>query len=51
MRRLPKGKSVIEYAVRAEAVGTASALPAVVSLMYQPEIRASSSTATIEVRK
>ncbi|MCH7903920.1 MAG: carboxypeptidase regulatory-like domain-containing protein [Armatimonadetes bacterium] len=51
MRRLPKGKSVIEYAVRAEAIGTASALPAEVSLMYMPEIRASSATSTIEVRK
>ncbi len=50
MRWLQKGENIIEFPIRAEAVGTSTALPATVSLMYQPEIRATSATSTMEVR-
>jgi uncharacterized protein YfaS (alpha-2-macroglobulin family) len=48
---LPKGDSVFEYAVRAEAPGRSRALPTFVSPMYQPEIMASSSSIAVEVKK
>ncbi|HYE77561.1 MAG TPA: hypothetical protein VEI97_06220, partial [bacterium] len=48
-RRLPQGESTITYTLRAEVPGTSHALPATVSLMYQPEISASSAEAVLEV--
>jgi uncharacterized protein YfaS (alpha-2-macroglobulin family) len=51
MTWLEKGESVVEYAVRAEAVGESVALPATVAMMYQPDVRGSSATARLEVRK
>ncbi|HXH62295.1 MAG TPA: alpha-2-macroglobulin family protein, partial [Fimbriimonadaceae bacterium] len=51
MRYLQAGDSVIEYTVRAEASGNSFALPATVSLMYQPDIRATTGTTTLEVHQ
>ncbi len=51
MRWLSVGDNVLEYSVRAEAVGTSTALPATVSLMYQPDVRASTGSAKLEVRE
>jgi uncharacterized protein YfaS (alpha-2-macroglobulin family) len=47
---LPKGEHVVEYSVRAEALGTGIALPATASLMYQPDVRATTGTYRLEVR-
>ncbi|MCH8977668.1 MAG: hypothetical protein IH945_00285, partial [Armatimonadetes bacterium] len=46
---LRKGEHVIEYAVRAEALGVSSAMPAVVYPMYQPEVSASTGIDVLEV--
>jgi uncharacterized protein YfaS (alpha-2-macroglobulin family) len=51
MTWINKGDNVVEYAVRAEAIGTSIALPATVSMMYQPDVRATSRTHRIEVRE
>ena len=48
---LPKGESIMEYAVRAEAPGKSVALPTSVSPMYQPQIFASSASIPIEVQR
>ena len=47
---LGAGSQTLEYTVRAEAVGTSIALPATVSLMYQPDVRATTGTSRLEVR-
>jgi uncharacterized protein YfaS (alpha-2-macroglobulin family) len=51
MSYLEKGDNIVEYTVRAEATGTSFALPATVSLMYQPEVRATTGTNVLEVRQ
>jgi uncharacterized protein YfaS (alpha-2-macroglobulin family) len=51
LRYLKAGVNIVEYSVRAEAVGTSTALPATASLMYQPDVRASTGSARLEVRK
>jgi hypothetical protein len=43
VRRLARGKNSIRYRLRAEMPGQFSALPAAVSAMYAPEIKANSS--------
>lgn len=48
---LPKGESVMEYSVRAEAEGRSVALPTSVSPMYQPQTFGSSGSIAIEVRR
>jgi uncharacterized protein YfaS (alpha-2-macroglobulin family) len=50
-RRIPKGESKITYNMRAEQVGTSSALPSTVRNMYDPGRWASSAEAKIEVIK
>jgi uncharacterized protein YfaS (alpha-2-macroglobulin family) len=51
MGYLPAGESVVEYSVRAEALGAGIALPATASMMYQPDVRATTGTLRLEVRK
>jgi hypothetical protein len=51
MRYLRAGENIVEYSVRAEAIGTSTALPATASMMYQPDVRASTGSAKLEVRK
>jgi uncharacterized protein YfaS (alpha-2-macroglobulin family) len=50
-RRLPKGTSTIEYTMRAENPGDARALPTVISNMYDPDVRATTGEARIEVER
>ncbi len=50
MDSLPEGESVVEYAVRAEATGVGTALPARAYPMYQRDILATSSQMRLEVR-
>ena len=50
-RRIPKGESKITYNMRAEQVGTSSALPSTVRNMYDPGRWASSAETKIEVSK
>ncbi len=50
MDTLPAGESVLEYAVRAEATGVGTALPAQAYPMYQRDILATSSQLRLEVR-
>ena len=50
MGSLPEGESVVEYAVRAEATGVGTALPARAYPMYQRDILATSSQMRLEVR-
>ncbi len=48
---LPPGKDhVIEYPLRAEATGVCAAMPAVVSKMYQPDVRSGTGQTVLEVR-
>jgi uncharacterized protein YfaS (alpha-2-macroglobulin family) len=49
MRSLPKGESVIEYTLRAEQPGKATALPATLSNMYEPSDVAFTGARRIEV--
>ena len=49
-RKLPKGKHVLEYNLRAQTPGTGRALPASVRTMYNPTFRGESGTAVVEVR-
>jgi uncharacterized protein YfaS (alpha-2-macroglobulin family) len=51
VRYLNKGENTVEYTFRAEAGGTSAALPATVSLMYQPDVRATTGTTRFEVRR
>jgi uncharacterized protein YfaS (alpha-2-macroglobulin family) len=51
MSYLKKGENIVEYSVRAEALGTGIALPATVELMYQPDVRATTPTYRLEVRR
>ena len=51
MRTLGKGENVLEYTLRAEAPGRATALPAVLSNMYDPDDMASTPATPLEVRK
>jgi uncharacterized protein YfaS (alpha-2-macroglobulin family) len=48
---LPEGEQVIEYTLRAESPGKATALPAVVSGMYEPDDSAYTGARTLEVTK
>ncbi|MEO7454449.1 MAG: MG2 domain-containing protein [Fimbriimonadales bacterium] len=48
---LPEGEEVIEYTLRAESPGKATALPAVVSGMYEPDDSAYTGARTLEVTK
>ncbi|HRF58287.1 MAG TPA: alpha-2-macroglobulin family protein [Fimbriimonadaceae bacterium] len=50
MRYVPQGASTVEYHVRAEAPGTASALPATAYAMYNDTRRGSSAALQIEVK-
>lgn len=50
MRNLPAGTQKLEYTIRAESPGVGHALPAVLSSMYEPGIRATSSESLLEVR-
>ncbi len=47
---IPKGRSEFSYHLRAEGVGEATALPALASLMYDPDQFASSGGLRLEVR-
>ena len=51
MRRLKAGESVIEYTLRAESPGRQTALPAVLSNMYDPDDAAWTSSKAIEVTR
>lgn len=51
MRHLSLGENVIEYTLRAESPGSVTALPAVVSNMYEPDDSASTKAHRIEVRR
>jgi len=51
MRALKKGESVLEYTLRAETPGSVTALPGVVSNMYDADDNASTSAKKIEVGK
>lgn len=51
VRHLNSGENTVEYSFRAEADGVSSALPATVSLMYQPDVRATTGTIRFEVRR
>jgi uncharacterized protein YfaS (alpha-2-macroglobulin family) len=51
VRYLSAGQNTIEYTFRAEAGGKSSALPATVSLMYQPDVRATTGTTRLEVAR
>jgi len=51
MTWISKGENIVEYPVRAEAVGTSIALPATASMMYQPDVRATTGSNRIEVRQ
>lgn len=46
---LPKGKSVLEYEMRASVPGTYCALPPLVESMYQPALSASGVKATVKI--
>lgn len=48
---VPKGRSVVEFNLRAEAVGKAKALPAIIAEMYAPDQQASTSDSTFEVTR
>jgi uncharacterized protein YfaS (alpha-2-macroglobulin family) len=50
-RRLKDGTSTISYTMRAETPGRVRALPATLSNMYDPDVRASSGDSPVEVRK
>jgi uncharacterized protein YfaS (alpha-2-macroglobulin family) len=50
MRYVPQGTSTIEYHVRAEAPGIASALPATAYAMYNDTRRGSSAALQLEVK-
>jgi hypothetical protein len=49
-RTLTKGKHVLEYNLRAQTPGTYRAMPALLQEMYQPEVRAESAEARVEVQ-
>ncbi|MEX2242375.1 MAG: alpha-2-macroglobulin family protein [Fimbriimonadaceae bacterium] len=49
MSQINVGANILEYTVRAEAVGNGIALPATVSMMYQPDVRASTGTAKLAI--
>ncbi|MFY9234676.1 MAG: DUF2012 domain-containing protein [Fimbriimonadaceae bacterium] len=49
-RRLPRGVSTLEYTMRAESGGISSALPTVLSNMYDPRVRATGAENRLEVR-
>lgn len=49
LSRLPSGKTVLRTVLRAESAGSVHALPAVAQLPYQPDLRASSSEARLDV--
>lgn len=51
VRDIPKGETTFDFNLRAETQGSTKCLPAQVFEMYSPEMSASSSGATIEVRK
>ena len=51
MRTLPRGESVIEYTLRAESPGKVTALPAVISNMYEPDDSAFTAARKLEVIK
>lgn len=51
MRNLKKGESVLEYTLRAESPGKVTALPGVLSNMYDPDDQASTPAATLEVSR
>lgn len=51
MRSLKKGESVLEYTLRAESPGSVTALPGVLSNMYDADDNASTPAARLEVRK
>ncbi|MCC7101570.1 MAG: carboxypeptidase regulatory-like domain-containing protein [Fimbriimonadaceae bacterium] len=48
---IPVGRSVIEFNLRAEAVGTSSVLPAQIIEMYSPDRQASTANLRLEVRR
>ncbi len=50
-RRIPKGKSVIRYMMRAEGAGSSCALPATVVNMYDSAQSANSTESTLTVEK
>jgi uncharacterized protein YfaS (alpha-2-macroglobulin family) len=49
-RELPAGKHVFEYNLRAQTPGQYQALPAVLSGMYHPEVRAESAGGQVKIR-
>ncbi len=49
-RRVPRGKHVLEYHVRAQSPGRTTALPARLECMYSPEVRVETSAQEITVR-
>ena len=49
-RKLPKGRIVLQYNLRAQTPGTGRALPASVRPMYDNAVRGESSTTVVEVR-
>ena len=50
VRQLPRGRHSISYRLRAEIPGQFSALPAVASAMYAPELRANSDEIKLRVK-
>ncbi|MBI5597554.1 MAG: hypothetical protein HY928_15800, partial [Elusimicrobia bacterium] len=49
LSRLPAGRTVLRTVLRAESAGRVHALPAVAQLPYQPDLRASSAEARLDV--
>jgi uncharacterized protein YfaS (alpha-2-macroglobulin family)/5-hydroxyisourate hydrolase-like protein (transthyretin family) len=49
-RRIPAGKHVIEYNLRAQTPGTYHAMPTILEGMYTPNMRAESSGARVSIR-
>ncbi|MBO4345335.1 MAG: hypothetical protein J5833_06255, partial [Victivallales bacterium] len=49
LRQLPRGTSTLNYRLRAEAPGTFSAMPTVISGMYAPELRGNADELHISV--
>jgi uncharacterized protein YfaS (alpha-2-macroglobulin family) len=48
---IPVGRSVIEFNLRAEAVGTSAVLPSQIIEMYSPDRQASTANLKLEVRR
>jgi uncharacterized protein YfaS (alpha-2-macroglobulin family) len=49
LRRLPKGITQLEYTIRSESPGTSSALPPVLSNMYDPKVKATTAENRMQV--